>query len=44
VAAETDGLPRVVELTLFVVDENRFREEPVKVTTRVFLSFQTGDE
>ncbi len=43
-AAETDSLPRIVEVTLFVEDENRFREEPVKVSMRVFLPFETGDE
>ena len=43
-AAQTDGLPRMVEITLFVEDENRFREEPVRVSMRVFLPFETGDE
>ncbi|MCA9450451.1 MAG: hypothetical protein KC931_25240, partial [Candidatus Omnitrophica bacterium] len=43
-AENTDGLPRLVEVTLFVQDENRYRDDPVKVSTRVFLPFETGDE
>jgi prepilin-type N-terminal cleavage/methylation domain-containing protein len=40
----TDGLPRLVEITLFVQDQNRLREDPVRVSTRVLLSFGGGSE
>lgn len=43
-AAQTDGLPRLLEITLFVEDQNRFRDEPIRISTRVFLPFETGDE
>ncbi|MCA9448265.1 MAG: hypothetical protein KC931_14190, partial [Candidatus Omnitrophica bacterium] len=43
-ADQTDGLPRLVEVTLFVQDENRYRDEPVEISTRIFLPFETGDE
>jgi len=43
-AEKTDGLPRLVEITLFVQDQNRYRDDPIKISTRVFLPFVTGDE
>ncbi|MCG3198466.1 MAG: hypothetical protein GHCLOJNM_02967 [bacterium] len=39
----TDGLPRIIEITLFVQDQNRLKEDPVRVSTRVMLPFGTGD-
>jgi prepilin-type N-terminal cleavage/methylation domain-containing protein len=41
--ARTDGLPRIVEITLFVQDQQRLREEPVQVSTRVWLPFGKGE-
>ena len=41
---KTDGLPRLIEITIFVQDRNRYREDPIKLSTRVFLPFVTGDE
>ncbi|NUN95821.1 MAG: prepilin-type N-terminal cleavage/methylation domain-containing protein [Candidatus Omnitrophica bacterium] len=39
----TDGFPRIIEITLFVQDQNRLKEDPVRVSTRVMLPFGTGD-
>jgi hypothetical protein len=40
----TDGFPTVVEVTLFVQDQNRLRDDPVRISTRVLLSFGVGSE
>ncbi len=40
----TDGLPRMLEITLFVQDQQRVREEPVRVSMRVTLPFGKGEE
>jgi prepilin-type N-terminal cleavage/methylation domain-containing protein len=42
--AKTDGLPRLVQVTLFVADQFGYAENPVQLTTRVFLPARTGDE
>lgn len=39
----TDGLPRMVEITLFVQDQNRLREEPVRISNRIWLPFGKGE-
>jgi hypothetical protein len=41
---KTDGLPRLVEVTIFIEDQNRTLDDAVKLSTRVFLPFVTGDE
>ncbi len=39
----TDGLPRMVEITLFVQDQNRLRETPVQISSRIWLPFGKGE-
>lgn len=40
----TDGFPRVIELTLFVQDNQRLRDDPVRVSTRIMIPFGVGEE